>query len=131
MVVHDELKSQPCLTIHYTHNETLKGLRCCELPESVQTHSTWCQKWKTGKPTLAPSVTENHVVVAILEPTDQSQPSPTIFIILITRIWKGCDVGVFVNHFETTQSWCETLGLGAKKMSPPTSQKAGCGDCYT
>ena len=38
----------------------------------------WCQKWKTGEPTLAPSVTEKHIVVAILEPTDQSQPSPTI-----------------------------------------------------
>ena len=44
IVIHDELKSQPCLTIHYTHNETLKGLRCCELPESVQTHSTLVSK---------------------------------------------------------------------------------------
>ena len=40
MVVQDELKSQPCKTIHYTYNEILEGLRCCELPESVQTHST-------------------------------------------------------------------------------------------
>ena len=44
MVVHDELKSQPCPTIHYTYNEILEGLRCCELPESVSTHSIWVQK---------------------------------------------------------------------------------------
>ena len=37
-----------------------------------------CQKWKTGKSTLTPSMTENHVVVTILEPTHQSQSSPTI-----------------------------------------------------
>ena len=39
---------------------------------------SWCQKWKTGKPTLAPPVTENHVVVTIIEPIHQSSPSPTI-----------------------------------------------------
>ena len=39
MVGDDELKSQPCKTIQYTYNETLKGLGCFELPESVQTHS--------------------------------------------------------------------------------------------
>ena len=38
MVVHDELKSQPCKTIHYTYNEILEGLRCCRLPEPVQTY---------------------------------------------------------------------------------------------
>ena len=37
MVIHDELKSEPCLTIHYTYNEILEGLRCCELSESLQT----------------------------------------------------------------------------------------------
>ena len=36
------------------------------------------KKWITGKPTLTPPVTEKHVVVTILEPTPQSQPSPTI-----------------------------------------------------
>ena len=30
MVILDEFKSQPCTTIHYTCNETLEGLRCCE-----------------------------------------------------------------------------------------------------
>ena len=38
-VVDDEFKSQACKTIHYTYNETLKGLRCWESPESVHTHS--------------------------------------------------------------------------------------------
>ena len=41
MVVDDEFKSQPCtcITIYYTYNETLKGLRCYELPKLLQTHS--------------------------------------------------------------------------------------------
>ena len=42
MVVEYEFKSQPFTTIHYTYNETLEGLRCCELPESVQTHAILC-----------------------------------------------------------------------------------------
>ena len=38
MVIHNELKSQPCKTIHYTYNEMLEGLRCCKIYESVQTY---------------------------------------------------------------------------------------------
>ena len=33
MIIHDELKSQPFKTIHYTYNEMLEGLRCCEIYE--------------------------------------------------------------------------------------------------
>ena len=47
IVIHDELRSEPCLTIHYTYNEILEGLRCCELPQSVQTH--WILGWKVEK----------------------------------------------------------------------------------
>ena len=43
IVIHDDLRSEPCLTIHYTYNEILEGLRCCELPQSVQTH--WILGW--------------------------------------------------------------------------------------
>ena len=82
MVIHDELKSEPCVTIHSTYNKILEGLRCCELPQSVHqsklTESWGGEKWKTGKPTFAPSVTENHALVTILGPTHQSEPSTTI-----------------------------------------------------
>ena len=44
----------------------------CQLLQS------WCEKWNTIKTTLTPPVTEKHIVVTILEPTHQSQPSPTI-----------------------------------------------------
>ena len=47
MVIHVWFKSPPCSTIHYSCNETLKGLRCCELPESVQSHSILV--WKVDK----------------------------------------------------------------------------------
>ena len=47
-------------------------------PNQSKLTESWCQKWKTGKPTLAPSMTEKHIVITILEPTHQSPPSPTI-----------------------------------------------------
>ena len=39
MVMDDEPKSQPCKTIHYTYNQALEGLGCCELPQPVQNHT--------------------------------------------------------------------------------------------
>jgi len=44
MVVGDEFQSQLCLTTQYTNGERLEGLRCCELPESVSTHTIWVRK---------------------------------------------------------------------------------------
>ena len=57
----------------------MEGLRCCELPKSVQTHSILVWKVDKGyKPFLTPPVTEKHIVVTISELIYQSQPSPTI-----------------------------------------------------
>ena len=39
MVMDDGPKSQPCKTIHYTYNQALEGLGCCELPQLVQNHT--------------------------------------------------------------------------------------------
>ena len=39
LIVDDEFKSQPCKTIQYTYGQRMEGLRCCGLPETVQTHS--------------------------------------------------------------------------------------------
>ena len=55
MVVEYEFKSQPCTTIHYTYNETLEGLRCCELPESVQTHAILAWKVDKGQANFCPT----------------------------------------------------------------------------
>ena len=77
VVIHDEFKSQACLTIHHTYNETLKGLRCCELPKSVQTQSILVWKVDKGQANFA-TMTENHVVVTVSHPIYQSQLSPTI-----------------------------------------------------
>eukprot|EP00956_Cyclotella_meneghiniana_P022031 scaffold40976_cov60-Cyclotella_meneghiniana.AAC.1 len=38
-IIEHTYQSQPCLTIHYTYDETLGGLRCCEVLESIQTYS--------------------------------------------------------------------------------------------
>ena len=79
MVLHDEFKYQPCPTIHYTYNEMMEGSSWCELPESVQSHTILV--WSVGvchKPNLYPSMTQNWVVVTILEPMYKSQPCITI-----------------------------------------------------
>ena len=55
IVIHGELKSQPCKTIHHTYNETLKGLRCCEWPQSVQTHAILAWKVERGKANFDPT----------------------------------------------------------------------------
>eukprot|EP00956_Cyclotella_meneghiniana_P024241 scaffold48405_cov99-Cyclotella_meneghiniana.AAC.1 len=39
LVAGDELKSQPCKTIHYTIGERFEGLKCCELLAPFQTHT--------------------------------------------------------------------------------------------
>ena len=55
IVIHVEFKSQPCKTIHHTYNETLKGLRCCQLPESVQTYSISVKKVDMGQANFDPT----------------------------------------------------------------------------
>ena len=57
MVVGDEFQSQLCLTIQYTNGERLEGLRlrCCELPESVSTHSIWVRKVGLGQAKFVPT----------------------------------------------------------------------------
>ena len=55
MVVGDEFQSQPCLTIQHTNGERLEGLRCCELPESVSTHSIWVRKVGLGQAKFVPT----------------------------------------------------------------------------
>ena len=55
MVVDDEFKSQPYLTIHCTNGETLKGLSWCEWPESVQTHAILVWKADKGQANFDPT----------------------------------------------------------------------------
>ena len=55
-----------------------KGWDAVNCPNQSKLTQSWCEKWNTGKTTLTPPVTEKHIVVAIIEPTHQSQPSSTI-----------------------------------------------------
>ena len=75
----DKFQSRSCKTIHCTYGERMEGLRCCELLGPVQTHTILVGKVDRCKfnfdPTAAP---QKHIVMTILEPTYQSQPSPTI-----------------------------------------------------
>ena len=46
MVIHNGFKSEPCKTIHYTYNETLEWLRCCEGLEWIHNYSIMV--WNVG-----------------------------------------------------------------------------------
>ena len=54
-VVEDEFQSQPCKTIHYTYNDTLEGLRWCDLPDSVHRYSIWVRKVGLGQARFVPT----------------------------------------------------------------------------
>eukprot|EP00956_Cyclotella_meneghiniana_P034159 scaffold101981_cov24-Cyclotella_meneghiniana.AAC.4 len=83
----------------------MEGFRCCESLGPVQTHTFWCKNWIGASPTLTPPAPQKHVVVTILGPTYQSQPSPTIHHTYDDRL----------------------EGVLEAKSSPPTTQKSGCG----
>ena len=54
-VLEDEFQSPPSPTIHYTYNDTLEGLGCCELYELVSTHTIWVRKVRMGQAKFVPS----------------------------------------------------------------------------
>ena len=58
MVIHDEFKSLPCPTIHYTCNEILERWSWCGLPESVQPHSILVWTVHIGKAKFYPPTTQ-------------------------------------------------------------------------
>ena len=55
LVVDDEFQSQPCKTIHYTYDERMEELRCCELPKSVQTYWILMSKVECRQANFDPS----------------------------------------------------------------------------
>ena len=54
-VVEGEFQSPPSPTIHYTYNDTLEGLGCCELPESASNHTIWVRKVGLGQAKFVPT----------------------------------------------------------------------------
>ena len=108
-----------------------KGWDAVNCPNQSKLTQSWCQKWKTGKPTLTPPVTEKHVMVTTLEPTHQSQPSPSIHYTYweVKRVHMLWYSSINPKH---TQYWCEMYRvLALVKLVPPMTQKPGCGDGYT
>ena len=60
------------ITRHWSGWDALNGLN-----QSKATQS-WCEKWNTAQANFNPIHDPKHVVVTVLQPTTQSQPSPTI-----------------------------------------------------
>ena len=55
MVLEDEFQSPPSPTIYHIDNDTLEGLGCCELHESVRTLTIWVRKVRMGRAKFVPS----------------------------------------------------------------------------
>ena len=60
------------ITRHWSGWDALNGLN-----QSKATQS-WCEKWDTAQANFNPNHDPKHVVVTVLQPTTQPQPSPTI-----------------------------------------------------
>ena len=66
---------KPFIILTMRHWKGWDAVNCPNLSKLTQ---SWCDKWTRAKPTMTPPMTEKHIVVTILEPIYQSQPSPTI-----------------------------------------------------
>ena len=77
------------------------------------------------------TVTEKHVVVTILEPTHQSQPSPTIHY-TYNDILEGLGCCELPKPFNTHAIWVGnvSMGMGQAKFVPSQSWNIGCGDHF-
>ena len=126
MVVGNEFHSQPCLTIYYTNGQRLEGLRCCELPESVSTHSIQVQKVGLGRAKFVPSHDQKIGCGVHLEPIYQSEPCLTIQHTNGQRL-EGLRCCRVPESVSTHSIWVGEVCLGHAKFVPTHDQKIGCG----
>ena len=123
MVMDDELKPQPCRTIHYTYNKALEGLGCCDLPEPVQTHTILAKKVDKCKAnTLTPPAPQQHIEMTILEHIYQSQPSSNIHH-TYDEILEGLRCYEILESIQAYSILVWNRKVLQPKSSPPTSQK--------
>ena len=73
-VVEDEFQSPPSPNIHYTYNGILEGLGCCELPESVSTHTIWIRKVSMDQAKFVPIAAIPLLLLILVEGGDFNLP---------------------------------------------------------
>ena len=125
-----EFQSQPCLTIHYTHDVTLEGSSCCEMLDSVQTHLILVWKVVEG---LATFVTThdpntgcgNHYVVNEF----QSQPCLTIYHTYDETL-EGSSCCEMLESVPTHLILVWKVVVGLATFVPTHDSKTGCGDHF-
>ena len=130
MVLEDEFQSPPSPTIHYTYNDILEGLGCCELHGSVTTHTIWVRKVSMGRAKFVPSQSwkigcgdhfSAHIPISTMSNHSSYQWREIGRVEMLWNVWISL----------------HTLNVGVKhrglvpKLSPPVTQKPGCGDGYT
>ena len=129
MVMGDEFQSSLSLTIQHTNGERLEGLRCCELPESVSTHSIWVRKVSLGQAKFVPTHDQKTGCGGHFRahPPISTSSNQSLYlwweIGRVKLIWNG-----WISLY--------THNLGVKRIRTPSqnfhhhpsTQKLGCGD---
>ena len=78
-IIDTEFQHQPCLIIHDANDETLEGLSCCEMLESIQTRSFLVQEEGVWNQDCHHQKLMNHVVVMVINNEFQSLPCLTLY----------------------------------------------------
>ena len=132
IILEVEFQSQPCLTIYYTHDETLEQAKYCEMGAHIQTDPILV--WKVGSPEQYCSNPwiKSQLGVIILEVEFQSQPCLTIYhthdswwdIVLDKLLWNGC------THPTTHPILVWKVWTSMLKLSTTMTQQSAWGDHF-
>ena len=107
-----------------------KGQAAVKFLNQSKVIQSWCEKRRRAKPTFPPTQTQKQVVVTILEPIYQSQPCKTIHH-TYNETLKGSSCCEILEQIQTYSILVWNIGFSEPTLSPPATQKPGCGDGYT
>ena len=116
-------QSPPSPTIHYTYNEKLEGLRCCDIQWWIQKYSILV--WNVGywsQNSHHPQVKSRGVVMVMwMMNSNLNLAKP--FIILTMRHWQCWDAVNCLNQSKLTKSWCEKWPRANANFDPLLTEK--------
>ena len=123
-------QSQCSQTIHYTYDKRLEGLRCCEIAESVCTHSILV--WNVGAlyRNFHPPLLTSRGIVTVVEDEFQSPPCSTIHYTYDKRL-EGLRCYGLPESVITHTIWVQNVSMGQANSVPTQNSKIGGGDHFS
>ena len=112
-ILHNEFQSQPCLIIHYTHNDRHWNSQAELVHRSKQTHTAGAESWGPDVPCFS---TICDWKVSLRRPFCTMNSNLNIalpFIILIMRHWNSQAAVKLVQESKLTQCRCWNWKWGA------------------